>query len=155
MHKKNILSILRPLVVIGCSVSLFSVVPAQATQGVPHNTAGFKYVLEERQVDMLRYVGLVEFSANLDINSNGYASCVADIRADLGYTCDATLELQKKSGSSWSKVKTWSSSGRVNSFDEGRYVVKGSYRLKASARVFDPSGNCVEDRTTYSTTVTY
>ena len=76
-------------------------------------------------------------------------------RWSVGYTCDATLELQQKSGSSWETVKEWSSSGRVNDFDEGWYVVRGDYRLKASALVFDPTGRLVENQTAYSSVVEY
>lgn len=151
MCTQKILSVMRPLVLVTCSALLFCAVPVQAAD----NAVNSEYVLEEQQIETPRYVGLTEFSTKLEINSNGYATCVADIRTDLGYTCDATLELQQKSGSSWETVKEWSSSGRVNEFDEGWYVVRGDYRLKASALVFDPTGRLVENQTAYSSVVEY
>lgn len=103
-----------------------------------------------------RYVALSRFSATLSINSNGCATCLGTAITNINYTCDATLELQQKAGSSWETIKDWSSSGDMNSFSESWYVASGyDYRLKLSVDVYTISGKWVEGPTTYSKTVYY
>lgn len=103
-----------------------------------------------------RYVALSRFSTTLSIDSNGCATCLGTAITNINYTCDATLELQQKVGSSWETIKDWSSSGDMNSFSKSWYVASGyDYRLKLSVDVYNAGGKWVEGPVTHSKTVYY
>lgn len=101
------------------------------------------------------YENLIKINVDLNISNSGYATCIGNVNATIGCTCNVTLELQQKSGSSWRTIKEWTSSGRTNGFNE-HWTLKGgyTYRLKLSADVYK-SGQLVEQPRVYSNTVSY
>ena len=154
-HQRN-RRFLRTIALSVCSLSLLCSAPALAAESSNYNPTPLEYSVNSQQAETFRYVGLSRLITSLDIDSNGYASCTGEARALVGYTCDATLELQQKSGSTWETIKTWTSSGRINSFSKDWYVTSGhDYRLKLSADVYASSGSLVEKSITYSKTVDY
>lgn len=103
-----------------------------------------------------RYTTLRKFATELTIDKNGLATCQGDANTQSGYTCNATLELQQKNGSSWETIAEWTSSGRTNEFNQSRLVKSGySYRLKLTAEVSNSSGTLIESPVTYSGIAAY
>ena len=91
-----------------------------------------------------RYTGMATIACELDINSNGYASCSGRSLCYVGYTANVTLELQQKDGS-WDTIKSWTGSGRSVPFDKGYFVASGyDYRVKITSVVYDVNGNYIE-----------
>ena len=86
-------------------------------------------------------------------NSSGKLNCIGDtsVHTGYGYTSGVIVELQKKSGSSWSTVKTWSnySGGVYSVVDEYYYVSNGTYRVKATHEAYSGS-TLVENFVAYS-----
>ena len=86
-------------------------------------------------------------------NSSGKLCCIGDTLAHsgYGYTSGVIVELQRKSGSSWSTVKTWSnySGTTYSAVDEYYYVTNGTYQLKVTHEVYSGS-ILVEDFVAYS-----
>ena len=79
-----------------------------------------------------RYQKLTTFYANLEITSNGKASCTAKAR-----TCNGAPE-------------------ELVSISKSIYVLKGyTYQVKATVYVYDRQGNFVESSETYSGISTY
>lgn len=95
---------------------------------------------------------------SLDISSSGKASCYADVNTSPAYSCDLTVELQEKSGSSWTTIKTWTASddGTGYTYVDGTwYVLPGAYQLKVTIEVYNSRGVLVEDPVEYSDTRYY
>ena len=103
-----------------------------------------------------RFIAINAFATELSISSGGLATCEGTVTVSSGHTCDATLEMQRKEGSTWRTIKTWTSSGRANSFNKSYYVVSDySYRLKLTADVYNSNGTLVESSYIYSTVEYY
>jgi hypothetical protein len=104
-----------------------------------------------------RFARINIFAVDLTISSNGYADCYS--RVSLTYSSDTvtlTMELQKQNGSAWNKVNSWNTSGSGTvSLGKGCYVNSGTYRVKATAQVYNSSGSLIETATAYSITVNY
>lgn len=97
-----------------------------------------------------QYINIRKVDAFLNI-SGGTAECKGVISATSGKTCSVTVSLQKKSGGSWVKVKSWTGSGTGSCSAKGSCSVsKGvTYRVKAV-------GKCgAESSTKYSATKSY
>ena len=95
---------------------------------------------------------------SLDISSSGKASCYADVDTSPTYSCDLTVELQEKSGSSWTTIKTWTATddGAGYTYVDGTwYVLPGAYQLKVTIEVYNSRGVLVEDPIEYSDTRYY
>ena len=95
---------------------------------------------------------------SLDISSSGKASCYADVNTSPAYSCDLTVELQEKSGSSWTTIKTWTASddGTGYTYVDGTwYVLPGAYQLKVTIEVYNSRGVLVEAPVEYSDTRYY
>lgn len=104
------------------------------------------------------YLYTSEVRATLNISSSGTASCVGKIK---GWANDSsitmTVTLYKKSGTSWSKVTSWSDSATgVSSFtlSESCSVDAGTYKVVVTGMVTDP-GVGAEDVSKSSTEVIY
>ncbi|MFB2020726.1 hypothetical protein ACEVJL_04490 [Pseudoflavonifractor sp. P01025] len=148
-------NIVRAIVLTVCSASLFCSTPVLAAENETLNSAEAAYYKTSQHSGDLRYIALTKLSAILKINSIGDASCTAYANTRSTYSCDATLELQQKSGGSWKTLKEWTSSGQLNQFNESFRVTSGyDYRLKISADVYN-GGKFVESQTIYSTVVYY
>ena len=97
----------------------------------------------------LFYVYAKNVTANLTIDSSGNATCRGLITLrDSSYTVTITVKLQKKSGSSWTTLATWSDSGdgyAGASAGGTKKVSSGySYRVSVSTVVKDSSGTVIE-----------
>lgn len=134
-------------------MAIFSAVPAHAaideknvsTQGLGMVSPLFTYILQ--------------VNVGLNINSSGKAACVGDVSLYSGSNrVVLTVQLQKSTSSGWSAIKTWTSSGvgmPGTTILENYYVVRGTYRVSATAKVYNPSGSLLETVTAYSPTSTY
>lgn len=95
-----------------------------------------------------RWARIYSLTASLDISASGRADCSSSVRVrDSSDSADLTMSLQRSSnGTSWTTVKAWTDSGRGSvSMDESWYVLSGySYRVKATAEVYNSSGTLVE-----------
>lgn len=154
MKKNNFKKAVVPVALVLSSLSAF----ASQTYAVEaqDNYTQLECLVAMQERPSPRYAALSRFSATLSINSNGCATCLGTAITNINYTCDATLELQQKVGSSWETIKDWSSSGDMNSFSKSWYVASGyDYRLKLSVDVYTIGGKWVEGPATYSKTVYY
>jgi len=114
------------------------------------------YFQESIGTNYPRYVALTQLSADLSIDSGGCAVCTGTADVALGYTCDVTLELQQKINSNWGSIKTWTSSGRTNSFDKIWFVKSGyEYRLQITANVYNLSNVLIESVVSHSGVIRY
>ena len=146
MMKLQLNRIIVPLVlVVGCT-TMCTTIQAQATE--PQTFYG--------ESSLPRYAAIERLTATLKINSSGRVSCGGSASTILGYSCDATMKLQQKVGTSWETVKEWTSSGTTNNFAESWYVASGyDYRVEILADVYNSSGNMIESQTTHSSVVEY
>lgn len=105
------------------------------------------------------YEEIFRFDPSLTISSSGYAECSSEVRTpDSSLEIDLTMTLQRSSnGRTWSNVKTWDTSDYGSaSLDKGWFVSSGySYRVKATADVYDASGDFVESATVTSLVTKY
>lgn len=105
-----------------------------------------------------RYTYITQMYAHLSINrSTGRSQSDAHGYAPSAGSVKVVCRLQQYTGSSWSTVKTWSStSTSVASVSEPWYVAKGyTYRVFASCYVYNASGSLIETGSIYSNQVTY
>jgi hypothetical protein len=109
------------LTILGVSCTLLFAMPVHASD----ETSRYD---EEISV---QYVSLESVSSSLSISS-GKATCKGVVIGASGKTCSVQVTLQKKSGSSWLNVKTWSATGSTACTASGAYAIsKGtSYRVK-------------------------
>ena len=94
-----------------------------------------------------RYSNIAVINAQLSINSNtGVATC----RANSGFTGASsqklTCTLQRKSGSSWVTVKSWSTTSTASALLTKYYAVTSghTYRLRVTCYVYNSSGTVIE-----------
>lgn len=155
MKQRATENIAKAIALTVCSATLLCSTPALAAEDKAVSANDLGYYAACQQTGDLRYIVLTKFFAELTINSKGYASCTAYAYARTGCSCDVTLELQQKSGTSWKTIKEWTSTGQTIDFSKGLYVTSGhDYRLKISADVYN-SGILVESPTEYSIVVHY
>lgn len=103
-----------------------------------------------------QYIYINNASSVLTI-SDGTATIKGSVqKTPSGGKISLTCILQKKSGSSWSNVKSWSDSSSTAPsvhISEKYSVSKGEYRVEANYSVSGENGT--ESSTVYSKTVTY
>ena len=78
---------------------------------------------------------------------SGFASAY-----DSSHTTRLTVQLQKSSVGGWSTIKSWSASATGTSIaglEENYYVVHGTYRVCATAKVYSASGALLESKSAY------
>lgn len=107
-----------------------------------------------------RYEEIMRFDPALTISSSGYAQCSSEIRTfDSSYEIDLTMSLQRSSnnGRTWSTVKTWDTTDYGSAaLEEGWFVLSGySYRVKATAEIYDESGDLIEEESVESSVEEY
>lgn len=133
-------------------MAVFSALPAYAVAEAVQD-AGTQSVIKPQ------YTYISNLTAGLSINSLGKATCGGLASAyDASHTTKLTFELQKSSASGWSTIKSWPASATGISLarvEENYYVVHGTYRVRATAKVYNASGTLLESKSTYSNTVTY
>ena len=107
----------------------------------------------------VQYVGVQVISAALSINGLGIANASGTVRCSVyDYTVYLTVALEKWTGSSWSTITYWTSSGTgyVGTGLSAQYAVaRGTYRTRSTATVFDAQGGYVEQASCYSATNIY
>lgn len=138
-------------VILGCLMPFVSVVPVYAgNEALNVNPQG----IISPQFTYISYL-----SPGLSISSSGLATCFG---AGAGYFDSyktvVTAELQKSSGGSWSTIKTWTASATgaaIASLEKEYYVAHGTYRVCATAKIYDTSGKLLESQSLYSSVVTY
>ena len=107
-----------------------------------------------------RYQYIAILAVGLQISSSGLAEFDGYVAPSNSNTrTDLTVELQKKSGSTWNKEGSWSDSGTgTNSVlkSVSLYVVHGTYRVVVTAKVYSSSsGALLESESITSREVTY
>lgn len=111
----------------------------------------------DSQDSIAPYMSNIQSGAcNLSISS-GTAAPYAQVRGQSGTTkCKIVLTLQKKSGSSWVEVDSWSSTKNASamSLSKSKAVSKGKqYRAVATVTVW--KNNSSESRTIYSSAISH
>lgn len=137
-------------VLLLASLLVFTAVPITQARGVD---ASFQ---EDVVVPFYQYISVL--SSSLSIGKTGGAISSGNVYYSGAYDSTLSIELQRKNGSEWSVVKSWSESftGRgSHSLEEKYYVTSGNtYRVVATALIKD--GNKVlETATATSSEVTY
>lgn len=116
-------------------------------------------VLDEKDSLQPMYTHILLLEAGLAVNSSGKATCSGMVQpSSLDYDCYLTVELQKKSGSSWSTIATWTEqdlNGYGAELEEYKYVTQGTYRVKSTGVVKNPVNSTSETGTKYSSEVSY
>ncbi len=106
---------------------------------------------------MFKYIW--SLSASLDINKWGKAECVGSVDASSDkYTAELTVSLQQYTGSSWKSIKSWSGSGSGQSgviVGGYYYVGSGTYRVCSTAKIYNSSGDLLENESYCSAEKTY
>lgn len=95
------------------------------------------------------YVYTDSLTANLTIDSDGDATCRGIVTPkDSSYSCSITVQLKRKSGSTWTTIATWSDSGQgYNGASAGgtkRVSAGYNYIVSVSAIVKNSSGSIIE-----------
>lgn len=124
----------------------FSVVPAYG--GETRN-------LKEENIVRPMFKHIYMIVAGIKINTSGKATVFG-----MGETYNAShiinlnVELQKYSGSGWSTIKNWTTTGPSTSMgiflEKDWYVVKGTYRTAVTVKVYNSYGQLLETQTEYS-----
>jgi len=132
-------------------MTLVSTVPVYADNGATN--------VNPQGVISPQFTYISYLNPGLSISSSGLATCVGAAAGYFdSYTTAVTAELQKSSGSSWSKIKTWTASSAtgaaIASVEGEYYVVHGTYRVCATAKIYDTSGKLLETQS-LSPMVTY
>ena len=144
---------MRKIICMGILVlmTLFCTVPVQAVNG--NGSAWAQGVVTPR----FTYISLL--NGGLSINSSGRATCIGHASAyDSSHTTRLAVQLQKSTESGWSTIESWSASSTgqsVAGVEEDYYVTHGTYRVCATAKVYNAAGNLQETKSAYSDMVTY
>lgn len=104
------------------------------------------------------YTNITTLSVSLNISSSGYSTCYGKVNlVNSTDTSNLSIELQQKSGSTWSTIKTWDTTGsNTFSLEKNWYVSSGyTYRILVTAKVYNSSGTLQETASSYSSTVAY
>lgn len=142
-HLVRVFSILFVAILL---TSMLILVPAEAANPSASNDVSLCYI----------DIGLL--TAALSIDGNGKASCDGFVRARTSTNkVYITMILQRSSGNSWEKVKSWSTSGTPSAtLAKEWYVVSGyTYRVKVTASAYTSSGSFIEQQTVYSGSESY
>ena len=130
---------------------LAAAVPAYAADGIEN--AGTQGVITPQ----FTYISFL--IPGLSINSSGKASCSGMTSTyNSSHTTKLTIELQKSSASGWGTIKSWSATGPgPNTIDiyKEYYVAHGTYRVCATAKVYNAYGTLLESQSVCSSTVIY
>jgi len=104
------------------------------------------------------WINLMTLSASIKIDSLGIATCTSNMTQSLSDgTSKLIMNLQKlNSDNNWVTIATWTKEGSMKCINSTyRAVSKGTYRLSATGKVYDSSGNFIESGTTNSISKTY
>ena len=101
------------------------------------------------------YTNILSVTADV-VNENGELALQTKIITRYKSELSITAKLQKKSGTSWTTVKTWNSSktsAMSLTISESYVASKGTYRLMSTASATRETNT--ETKTVYSQTITY
>ena len=101
------------------------------------------------------YTNILSVTADVG-NENGKLALQTKINTRYKSELSITAKLQKKSGTSWTTIKTWNSSKTSAislTISESYVASKGTYRLTATASATRETNT--ETKTVYSQTITY
>lgn len=122
-------------------MAVFSVNPACAA-AEPVQNPGTQGVITPN------FTYISRLNAGLSINSSGKTTCIGLVSAyDSSHTTRLTVALQKYRGSGWITIKSWSTSSTgtsVATVYKDYYVVHGTYRVRATAKVYNAYGTLLE-----------
>lgn len=107
------------------------------------------FATENPQVQR-RFKHIISFGTSITYGDWGIATCSSSVIIDSGYKVSLTLTLQKSSGNDVGEdVESWSSEGNAEAAISERRALysKYSYRVKATATVYDLNGNWIENET--------
>lgn len=95
------------------------------------------------------WVSVKSVDAGLSIKGST-ASCSGEILAmKSDAACSVTVSLQKKDGTKWTTVKSWSGSGKGSAIAGGTYAVaSGTYRVYTSGKAAGESATCTSSSKT-------
>lgn len=105
-----------------------------------------------------RYRYIQGISAGLTINKTfGLTDCTASSVVFGGDSIVLTCSLQQYNGSTWTTIKSWTSTENPSASIAKNYGVYSgyTYRVKASCSVYGSSGNLLENGYIYSDEVYY
>lgn len=136
---------------------LLSVI-ALACSAIPAYAAEIPDPVEMQSEVQPMFVATASVQARLSIGSDGKSSIsVGDVVAsNVAYKTALTVELQRKSGSAWTTIKSWDMTGANScTVSKAYYVNYGTYRVCVRSKVYNASGALLEALTQYSQEVTY
>ena len=96
-----------------------------------------------------RYTEINAVSADLEINALGIASCSGQVTAKHLNSVEVIVRLQKYTGTSWTTLKTWTSTGTATAYASGKYAVNSGYKYRVSVTgyVYDTDDTILETAT--------
>lgn len=88
----------------------------------------------------------------LEWESSGVLEVYGGTEVPHGYESYVKVELQRKDGTSWTTIKTWTDQGGSYAMVSSYYAVMSGYqyRLKLTHKAYDSNGNLIETITKYS-----
>ena len=106
-----------------------------------------------------QFTHISDIITRLSISAWGEANCIGSVTLySSSDTVVLTMELQRQDGNGWSTVKFWTSSGSGLPgvyMDNYHWVVRGTYRVRCTARAYSASGSLLEEVSIISRVVTY
>ena len=88
----------------------------------------------------------------LEWKSSGTLNVYGGTQVPYGYEAYVKVELQRKNGTSWTTIKTWTDQDTEYAMVGSYYAVTSGYqyRLKLTHKAYDSNGNLIETITKYS-----
>ena len=106
-----------------------------------------------------QFTHISHISSRLSIAAWGEADCSGSVALySSSNTAALTMELQRQDGNGWTTIKSWTSSapGLPGVYmEQYHWVVRGTYRLRCTARAYSASGALLEEVSMFSNGVTY
>lgn len=101
---------------------------------------------ESETVVMPRYSYIDVINSSLSISKYGMATCNANSGFNGGASQTLTCKLQRYDGSTWTTVKTWSTTVSSSARISKQYAVYSgyTYRLRTTCKVYNSAGTILE-----------
>ncbi|MDU7477791.1 MAG: hypothetical protein E7L01_31295 [Paenibacillus macerans] len=145
-------ALLKKKTIVMLSAVLLVFVAVPITQARGDNVS----IQEDAVIPFYQYISVL--SSSLSIGKTGKAVSSGNVYYPDSYDSTLSIELQRKNGSKWSVVKSWSESftGKgSHSLEEEYYVTSGNtYRVVTTAKIKD-GNKILETATRTSSEVTY
>ncbi len=124
------------------------------------STASADAVVQEGRPspNAVRFTNIYYLTPRLSITSAGRADCSGSVLlSSAAYSVELSVTLQQSSGSGWTDVASWTKTGPgvpEVAIAESQNVAPGTYRVRATARVFS-GGTLVETASQYTSYMVY